>query len=119
MSDEQAVKGVDTYKRLLTYVLPYRTQFVIAVFGMVGYAITDTAFAALMKTMLDGSFVEQDESAIIMVPLMIIGIFLVRGIAGFASTYYISWIGWRVIKQLRGEIFEKYLTLPTAFYDKA
>jgi len=77
------------------------------------------AFAALMKPMLDGSFVEQDESAIVMVPLMIMGIFLLRGVAGFASTYYIAWIGWRVIKQLRGEIFEKYLTLPTAFYDKA
>lgn len=113
------VKGSDTYKRLLRYVVPYRRQFAIAVLGMVGYALTDTAFAALMKPMLDGSFVDQDESAIIIVPLMIIGIFLLRGVAGFASTYYIAWIGWRVIKQLRGEIFEKYLTLPTAFYDQA
>ena len=113
------VKGIDTYKRLLSYVKPYRREFTIAVLGMVGYAATDTAFAALMKPMLDGSFVQQDQSTIIMVPLMIIGIFLLRGVAGFASTYYISWIGWRVIKQLRAEIFEKYLTLPTTFYDKA
>jgi len=116
---DNAVKGADTYKRLLGYVVPYRREFIIAVIGMVGYAITDTAFAALMKPMLDGSFVEQDQSAIIMVPLMIIGIFLLRGLAGFASTYYIAWIGWRVIKQLRADIFGKYLTLPTAFYDKA
>ena len=119
VSGRGAVKGVDTYKRLLGYVLPYRRQFIIAVVGMVGYALTDTAFAALMKPMLDGSFVDQNESAILMVPLMIIGIFVLRGVAGFASTYYIAWIGWRVIKRLRGEIFEKYLTLPTAFYDKA
>ena len=117
--ENDRVKGTDTYKRLLQYVLPYRRQFIIAVVGMVGYAITDTAFAALMKPMLDGSFVDRNESAIILVPLMILGIFVLRGIAGFASTYYIAWIGWRVIKQLRGEIFEKYLTLPTAFYDKA
>jgi len=91
-SADESVKGADTYKRLLRYVLPYKWQFVIAVIGMVGYAVT---------------------------PLMIMGIFLLRGVAGFASTYYIAWIGWRVIKQLRGEIFEKYLTLPTAFYDKA
>ncbi|ASJ75008.1 Lipid A export ATP-binding/permease protein MsbA [Granulosicoccus antarcticus IMCC3135] len=108
-----------TYKRLLAYVRPYRREFIIAVIGMVGYAVTDTAFAALMKPMLDGSFVEQDKRSILMVPLLIIGIFLVRGIAGFASTYYIAWIGWRVIKQLRSEIFEKYLTLPTSFYDRA
>ena len=113
------VAGSMTYRRLLHYVKPYRREFGIAVVGMVGYALTDTAFAALMKPMLDGSFVEQDSQAILMVPLMIIGIFLVRGAAGFASTYYIAWIGWRVIKQLRGEIFEKYLTLPTSFYDQA
>lgn len=119
MAEQVEVLGKETYKRLLNYVRPYPKQFGIAVLGMVGYALTDTAFAALMKPMLDGSFVEQDENAILMVPLMIIGIFVVRGVAGFASTYYISWIGWRVIKQLRQEIFGKYLTLPTSFYDKA
>lgn len=117
--NDEPVSGASTYKRLLRYVVPYRRQFIIAILGMIGYAVTDTAFAALMKPMLDGSFVNQDKSAIVFVPLMIIGIFLFRGIAGFASTYYISWIGWRVIKQLRGEIFEKYLSLPTAFYDRA
>ena len=118
-NSNNAVSGKDTYKRLLRYVIPYRRQFIIAIIGMVGYAVTDTAFAALMKPMLDGSFVNQDKSSIVFVPLMIIGIFLFRGVAGFASTYYISWIGWRVIKQLRGAIFEKYLSLPTAFYDRA
>lgn len=115
----EPVAGHVTYKRLLAYVRPYKREFAIAVLGMVGYAVTDTAFAALMKPMLDGSFVEQDKQAIMLVPLMIIGIFLLRGVAGFASTYYIAWIGWRVIKQLRSEIFEKYLTLPTSFYDRA
>ena len=118
-SQGEVTAGKDTYKRLLSYIKPYRRQFIIAVLGMVGYAITDTAFAALMKPMLDGSFVEQDPNAILFVPLMIVGVFVLRGVAGFASTYYISWIGWRVIKQLRGEIFSKYLTLPTSFYDKA
>ncbi len=112
-------KGSDTYRRLLVYIKPYRKQFAVAVLGMVAYALTDTAFAALMKPMLDGSFVDQDQNARLLVPLLIIGIFLLRGLAGFASTYYIAWIGWRVIKQLRGEIFSKYLTLPTAFYDRA
>lgn len=117
--DAAVASGKDTYKRLLGYVKPHKRQFVIAVLGMVGYALTDTAFAALMKPMLDGSFVEQDRISILLVPLLIVGIFVLRGIAGFASTYYISWIGWRVIKQLRAEIFGKYLTLPTKFYDTA
>ncbi len=114
-----APKASVTYRRLLSYVKPFKRQFAIALAGMVGYAITEAGFAALMKPLLDGSFVNQDKRAILFVPILIILIFIVRGVAGFASTYYMSWIGWSVIKQLRKEVFAKYLTLPTRFYDNA
>ncbi len=110
-------KSMDTYRRLLRYVHPYRLQFFYAILGMIGYGITETAFAALMKPMLDGGFVKQDPRSIALVPLAIILIFVIRGVAGFVSTYYMAWIGWRVIKTLRSEVFSKYLTLPTSFYD--
>lgn len=112
-------KASVTYRRLLAYIKPYKLQFVYAVLGMIGYAITEAGFAALMKPLLDGSFVEKDQQAIVLVPLLIILIFIVRGVAGFASTYYMAWIGWRVIKQLRTEVFAKYISLPTQFYDNA
>ena len=83
------------------------------------YAITDIAFAALMKPMLDGSFVEQDRQLMLLVPLAIVGIFIVRGLAGFASTYYMAWVGWQVIREMRQRVFAKYLSLPTTFYDDA
>ncbi len=118
-SINSTISGRQTYKRLLTYVKPYRRQFAFAIMGMVAYALTDTAFAALMKPMLDAGFVERDHFAISLVPLMIIGIFIIRGVAGFVSTYYMSWMGWRVIKSIRKEIFDKYLSLPTQYYDTA
>ena len=119
-SEPQATpKSMDTYRRLLRYVRPYRLQFAYAIVGMIGYGITETAFAALMKPMLDGGFVKQDPRSIALVPVAIVLIFLIRGVAGFVSTYYMAWIGWRVIKTLRGEVFAKYLTLPTSFYDRS
>lgn len=119
VDDASVPTGLATYRRLLTYVRPHRRRFVYAILGMLAYALTDIAFAALMKPMLDGSFVEQDQRTIVLVPLAIIVIFIVRGIGGFGSTYFMSWIGWRVIKDLRREIFSKYLSLPTSFYDDA
>lgn len=112
-------KASVTYKRLLTYIKPYKLQFAYAIIGMIGYALTEAGFAALMKPLLDGSFVEKDQQAIVLVPILIILIFVVRGVAGFASTYFMAWIGWSVIKQLRTEVFAKYLSLPTQFYDNA
>ena len=118
-SKDELPKASETYRRLLSYVKPFKRQFIYAIAGMVGYAITEASFAALMKPLVDGSFVEQDNQAILFVPILIILIFIVRGVAGFSSTYYMSWIGWSVIKQLRKEVFSKYLTLPTRFYDNA
>lgn len=110
-------RAMETYRRLLVYVSAYKKQFTIAVLCMVFYALTDLAFAWLMKPLLDGSFVDKNQQTIILVPIAIILIFIVRGVSGFGSTYLMSWIGWQVIKNLRQDVFNKYLTLPARFYD--
>ncbi len=118
-SESRKVTGSETYRRLLDYVWPHKKQVMFGVAGLVGYALTDTAFAYLMKPLLDAGFVERDRSAIGLIPLLIILIFVIRGVSGFASTYYISWAGWKVIKSIRSEVFNKYLNLPTQYYDNA
>ncbi|MDE2090602.1 MAG: lipid A export permease/ATP-binding protein MsbA [Gammaproteobacteria bacterium] len=105
------------YSRLLTYVLPFWKIFSLAIFGMVVYAVTQPAFAALIKPLLDKSFVQHDPHSIRLIPLLVIGLFLLRGLAGFFSTYFISWVGRSVIKRLRAEAFGKLLRLPARYYD--
>ena len=46
-------------------------------------------------------------------------LFLVRGAAEFATTYSLGWIGRQVIKSVRALVFDKFLHLPTRFYDAA
>lgn len=108
-----------TYARLLSYVKPYWKLFSLAMAGMVVYALTQPAFAYLMKPLLDGSFVNRDPAVIRAVPIAIVVIFLVRGGAAFVSKFYINWIGRRVIKSLRTDVFRKFLTLPAAYYDRS
>ena len=112
------VKGSQTYRRLLGYARPHWGVFLWSILGMALYASTETLFAALMKPMLDQSFVARDPEAIKLIPLALMGIFLLRGIAGFLSTYSMSWIGRTIIKTLRGEMFRQLLRLPTAYYDR-
>ncbi len=109
--------GFAIYRRLLTYVGPYRGKLVLAVVAMLVYAASSTGFAALMKPMLDGSFVERDQSAITWVPVMILIVFLARGLATFASTYLMSTVGWQVVKEIRQQVFNKYLAMPTRQFD--
>ncbi len=105
------------YTRLLTYVIPFWKMFLLAIFGMIVYAITQPAFAALIKPLLDNSFVHHDPRSIRLIPLLVVGLFLLRGTAGFFSNYFISWVGRSVIKRLRAEAFGKLLRMPASYYD--
>lgn len=109
-------RGWDTYRRLLSYAQPHWKLFLLSSLAMALYAATDTGFAALMKPMLDDSFVARDPAAIRAIPLLLIGLFLVRGITGFISSYGMNWVGRQVIQVLRGEMFARLLRLPNAYY---
>ena len=107
------------YKRLLRYTFEHKLIFFISIFAMAMFAITDTAFAALIKPLLDGSFVAKDPETIRLFPFILIGLFLLRSIAGFVSTYGIAWVGRNIIKKIRQEMFAKLVHMPTKTYDFA
>jgi len=109
--------GFAVYRRLLAYTVPRRGRLALAVLAMVVYAASSTGFAALMKPMLDGSFVERDQQAITWVPVMILVVFFLRSVSTFVSTYLMSSIGWQVVKEIRQQIFDKYLAMPTTQFD--
>jgi len=113
------MSAVQLYKRLLTYVKPYWLVFGAVILSMLVYAGSETAMAALMKPLMDGSFVEKDPFIIKWIPIALIAIFLIRGVANFLTTYGLGWIARNVIMTLRSEMFDRLLTLPASFYDKS
>jgi subfamily B ATP-binding cassette protein MsbA len=105
------------YLRLLGYVKPYWRTFAISILGMAVTAATEPLLPALLKPMLDGTFIHKDDTVIHLAPLIIVVIFFVRGVASFVGTYAIGWVGNKVVMDLRAAMFQKLLTLPTCFYD--
>ncbi|MGM0594886.1 MAG: lipid A export permease/ATP-binding protein MsbA [Pseudomonadota bacterium] len=109
--------GKRLYRRLLGYVVPHWRAFVISVTALVIVAGTEAGFAAFIKPMIDGSFVENDPRIIQWTPIILIALFFVRGVANFLSKYWMSWVARKVINVLRGEMFAQLLRLPVSFYD--
>ncbi|NOR42939.1 MAG: lipid A export permease/ATP-binding protein MsbA [Gammaproteobacteria bacterium] len=103
----------------MSYALVYWKIFIISILGMIIVAAASTAFPALMQPMMDGSFVDRDPVTIKWVPFILIGIFFVRVIGAFVSSYGMSVIGRNVIRELRSEMFSRLLTLPKSYYDLA
>jgi subfamily B ATP-binding cassette protein MsbA len=107
------------YLRLLRYVAPYWRMFALSILAMVLVAATEPLFPALMKPLLDGSFVNKDPTTIQLIPLALVGLFLVRGLFGFASDYALNWVSNWVVLDLRSEMFRRLVNLPTRYYDDA
>jgi subfamily B ATP-binding cassette protein MsbA len=109
--------NIQLYFRLLNYVKPYWRIFAISIITTAVVAGTEALVPALMKPMLDGTFVHKDQSMMRMVPLVILLLFFIRGMAAFVSAYASNWLGNQIVMDLRGEMFAKLLTLPTRYYD--
>ena len=86
---------------------------------MVVHAITDTSFAAIIKPLLDGSFIDKDPSFLKVMPLLIILIFIFRGIGSFMATYGMAYVGRSIIRDIRRDMFDKILHRSSSQYDES
>ena len=104
------------YKRLLGYT---RRWWVIGVVAILGMALDGGALAAFtqkLRPMIDDLFAKKDPYLIFWMPIWIVGIFAVRGIGTFISSYGISYVGRNVVQAMQADVFGAYLRLPAAFF---
>jgi subfamily B ATP-binding cassette protein MsbA len=106
------------YLRLLRYVLPYRLLFLLSLVAMIVLALADASKAAILKPMLDGAFIDNDPDLMVRIPLYLVGLFIVSGVATFISAASLHWIANKVIMDLREQMYARLLSLPSRFYDE-
>ena len=114
---EHAAQHRSTYRRLIGYALQHWPVFLLAIVGMIFVALSQPAFAWLMKPMLDGGFIQKDPEVMSWIPLAVIAVFIVRAVAGFVSDFGMAWIGRHVIMDMRTEMFDKLMRLPNSYFD--
>jgi subfamily B ATP-binding cassette protein MsbA len=110
--------GLTAYRRLFGYVRPYRLQFAVGLLGAILYAATQTSFSLLAKLFGDHTLAARDPRSIVWVPLAVVGLFLVRGLGDFTQTYFMGYVGRRVVARLRSEVFRRILELPIGYFDR-
>jgi len=112
------LSGLRIFQRLLGYVWPYRLVFVLSIVGMVFVAAAETAFAALLKPIMDGGFIERDAAMIKWAPGVLVIIFLVRSLGSFSDQYCISRVSRYVVYDLRALMFDRMIRLPSRYFDQ-
>jgi len=105
------------YARLWRYVTPHKLIGFIAVVGMASTAVVEAGLVALLAPLTDEALVAKQLETVRWIPYAFMAIFILRGISGFATEASLGWIGRQVISDLRRQVFGKFLTLPTSFFD--
>ncbi|MCL1126447.1 lipid A export permease/ATP-binding protein MsbA [Shewanella surugensis] len=127
------------FKRLLGYLKPLKTVFICAIIALMVYALVDAAFIAMIKPFIDDGFgggaskistvgssldfgtskgFNASRDVLILAPFVVIGLFTLRGLANFASTYCVAYMSARLIQDMRQQVFEHYLKLPVSYMDR-
>ncbi len=118
MSEAKALSPVwPIYRRLLGYTVRYKLFLGAAVAGMVVEAVAGYGFVRLMEPLVNRGFVKPEPYMATFLPLAIIGLFLMRSVATFASDYGMARTGRSVVRDLREQILAKYLRLPSSHFD--
>ena len=106
------------YRRLLRQVMPYWRMFAFALACMVVTSATQPAIPALLKPMLDGSFVDKDLGVVQQMAVLLVLVFFIRGVASYGGAVSMAWVGGKLVLDLRTQMFDKLLSLPAVYAER-
>ncbi|MGL5948779.1 MAG: lipid A ABC transporter ATP-binding protein/permease MsbA [Aeromonas sp.] len=106
------------FKRLLGYVRDRKLGLIGGIIGMLGYAAVDTTFVYSIKPLIDQGINGNDASVLKWMPIFVLGIVALRGVANFLSTYCMAWVGNHVVMRLQQQVFAHLMAMPMSFFDR-
>ncbi|WP_411754327.1 lipid A ABC transporter ATP-binding protein/permease MsbA [Serratia sp. (in: enterobacteria)] len=117
MMNDKDLSTWQTFRRLWPMITPFKAGLVVAAVALVLNAAGDTLMLSLLKPLLD-DFGKADSRVLHWMPLVVIGLMLMRGITSYVSSYCISWVSGMVVMQMRRRLFGHMMRMPVAFFDQ-
>lgn len=104
-------------RRLLRYTKPYRPQFVLALLLTLLGAVLTPVMPWLCQYVLDKPTLEGDISGVRYLILAIVGILVLQSAVLYANTYLTGWLGQRIIRDIRLQVYDHIVGMRTRFFD--
>ncbi|HEU4370074.1 MAG TPA: ABC transporter ATP-binding protein [Methylomirabilota bacterium] len=104
------------YRRLLPLMRPYVPVLLVGAMLALIVAAMEGAIAWLVKPALDDIFIRRDAAMLRVVPLLLLGAYLVKGGARYGQSYLMAAVGERVIATLRGRLYGHIQQMPLSFF---
>jgi len=104
------------YRRLFAYVRPYVPMLLVGGLLALVVAAMEGAVAWLVKPAMDDIFLKRDLVALRVVPLLLFGAYVGKGLARYGQSYLMAAVGERVIARLRAEVYAHLQSMPLAYF---
>lgn len=108
---------MNEFRRLLGHARPYRGRMLLGVVAMAVYAAGNLGQARLVKDIIDGVLVP-DPQNVKRIILLLLGTYFIKGIGAYASSFLMTDVGQRVVRDLRTLLFAHILNQSAAFFSK-
>jgi len=108
----------EIYFRLLSYVKPHWRVFAAGIIGMILFAATEAAVPAILKPILDGTFVDKDPVYLVWAPVGLVALFAIRALATFVSSSSFAAVSTRLMYKIRDDMFTRLLHLPSSYFQQ-
>jgi subfamily B ATP-binding cassette protein MsbA len=105
-------------RRLLGYSRPYRGRFVVALFAMLVYAAAQAAVGYLVAPIIQKVLPDADGTPFLFWAIAILVAYLAKGLGSYLSTYLMTDIGQRVVRDVRQQLFSHILDQSAAFFSR-
>jgi len=109
---------VDIFKRLLQLAKPHASKFILAMLCMLVVGATTSALAFLVKPALDEIFLKRNSDMLKWIPVAVIVIYLIKGVCNYTQTILMSFIGQRVVADLRHNLYRRIQMQSLSFFTK-
>ena len=106
------------YRRLLAYIKPYLGRLFLAIFCIIVAAGANLYLPWIIKDMIDKVLAEKDMAMLNIISISIVVVFAIRGVFYYGQSYLVSYIGQRVVVDVREVMFRKFQRMPMAYFDK-
>jgi ATP-binding cassette, subfamily B, bacterial MsbA len=105
---------VTPFRRLLEYARPHRGRLLIALLAMVLYGVGTAGTMAYIRPILDKALPNQEY--LLPTILAVLGMFFLKGLGSYLSSYVMTDVGQRVVRDLRNVLFRHILGQSAAFF---
>ena len=113
---QQNLKSSAVIKRLLVnHVKPYKSEIFIAIFFMVVVATCSAAVVWLTKPAIDKILVARNMRMLVIIPLLMLGVYVIKGIAEYYQGYLIKYVGQKILTDMQIQMYEHLLYADLAY----